>query len=367
MNEMSSRVSVLGHTWADVQARIGRRLGCSGTAARMIEDHPLKPGRVHRQVWRTGDRSQAVIVKRFTPERSRIERTALERWLPALQLADLAPDLLAVVGKPDADCLWHAYEDLGDGTLDVHDDQGVRDRGFLSSMQTPPEPDHLAAAVASLARLHRASANHPLLGEYRYWTGDLGGHFLVASVRDAIAALESLRPDCVTLSPHHLRTRQTLLSALQRLQAEARDRCAQLAAFGGPDCLLHGDFGVRNVVVGPDAVGRLIDWDHAGVGPASYDLSTFLLQLPPAERGAALERYREHRGCAAADWPDREIWNGLFDTAERARLANCVIWPVRSALDGDVEGAFADLTDIAAWFAALGPVLPAPQGEPNDP
>jgi thiamine kinase-like enzyme len=36
---------------------------------------------------------------------------------------------------------------------------------------------------------------------------------------------------------------------------------------------------------------RLIDWDHAGVGPASYDLSTFLLRFPPGRRKAILDLY----------------------------------------------------------------------------
>src|SRR2546430_11660755 len=50
---------------------------------------------------------------------------------------------------------------------------------------------------------------------------------------------------------------------------------------GGPDTLLHGDLGPKNIFValasdGPCA--RLVDWDHVGVGPAGYDVSTLLYQ-----------------------------------------------------------------------------------------
>ncbi|CAN7421281.1 phosphotransferase [Phenylobacterium sp. LjRoot219] len=355
--QRSPRISALDHTWIDVRARIGRGLGSAEGAAQLIEDHPVKPGRLHRQVWRTGELAQSVIVKRFTPEQSRVERLALERWLPALQLADLAPELLAVVGKPDAACVWHVYEDLSDGALKAAGDQGVRDRSLLPVTAAPPQPDRLAFALASLARLHRASASHPLLDEYCYWTRGLGGHFLLASVQGAIAALEALRPDRLALTPHRLQTRDALLAAVRRLQAEAADRCAQLAAFGGPDCLLHGDCGDGAAMIGADGVGRLITWRHAGVGPASFDLSALLGQLPKGERGAALERYRQERGCATADWPNPATWNALFDTAERSRLADGVIGPALSALDGEGDSAFIELAAIAARFEALQPLL----------
>jgi hypothetical protein len=58
--------------------------------------------------------------------------------------------------------------------------------------------------------------------------------------------------------------------------------------------LPHGDLGTPNAIVSHSAGGleaRLIDWDHAGMGPASYDLSTFLLRFPPGRRKAILDLY----------------------------------------------------------------------------
>src|SRR5207249_826009 len=80
--------------------------------------------------------------------------------------------------------------------------------------------------------------------------------------------------------------------------------------WGGPETLLHGDLWSINVFVIPTAHGprvRLIDWDHASVGPASYDLSTFLLRLPSQERSWVLEVYREEMSRAGWGLPPMPI------------------------------------------------------------
>ena len=56
---------------------------------------------------------------------------------------------------------------------------------------------------------------------------------------------------------------------------------------GGPELMLHGDLWTTNTFVQSTAEGpvaRLIDWEHAAVGPASYDLSTFLYRFAAADR-----------------------------------------------------------------------------------
>src|SRR5207247_1903938 len=72
---------------------------------------------------------------------------------------------------------------------------------------------------------------------------------------------------------------------------------------GRPEPLLHGDLWTINAFVehtpaGPRA--RLVDWDRVGVGPFSYDLSTFLFRFPPEQRPRILECYRQ--AVAAAGW-----------------------------------------------------------------
>lgn len=355
---MASRSFLPHEAETELRIRIGQLFA---GPAEIVEETPIKTRRVHRQVWRIGDGQRTFVLKRFEPERSCVERRAIERWLPALGMADAAPALFAVAAAADARSVWHVYEDLGDWTLDVDDraERIPRDRGFLAAMATPLDWPRLAAALARLAQLHEASAGHALLGECRYWTGDLGGCYLHHGVRDAIAALEALKQ----LSPLHLRTRDHLLDALSRLEDEAAERCAELEAFGGPDCLLHGDFGVRNAMAAPSEDGwsaRIIDWDHAGVGPASYDLSTLLLQIPQEQRAQALDAYCNLRRTPARTWPSIQTWNALFDTAERSRFANMAIWPALWAKDGERDSAFETLSAIASWFEALGPVLRCP-------
>ena len=115
-----------------------------------------------------------------------------------------------------------------------------------------------------IALLHARFASHAVLAECRSCAP-------TANVRDAVRALESLRGAD---------------AALTEEQAAPRTVSSQT--------LPHGDLGTPNAIVSNSDGGlepRLIDWDHAGVGPASYDLSTFLLRFPPGRRKAILDFY----------------------------------------------------------------------------
>src|SRR5204863_4900726 len=132
----------------------------------------------------------------------------------------------------------------------------------------------------------------------------------------------------VDLSSERLALRDCLLTRLQKLHAEQPARAEALAELGGPETLLHGDLWTTNTFVMPGANGpraRLIDWDHAAVGPASYDLSTFLLRFPSERRTQILDLYQE--AVAPAGWrlPPPAALNLLFETAEYARFANRII------------------------------------------
>src|SRR5256885_9944571 len=80
-------------------------------------------------------------------------------------------------------------------------------------------------------------------------------------------------------------------------------------------------------------MARHINWDHAAVGPVSYDLSTFLYRFPKPERPWILEAYR--RAVAPAGWhlPPTWLLNVVFETAEYARYANRIIWPAVALLE----------------------------------
>ncbi len=312
--------------------------------ARFLRAERLPPGQVLRLRFEVEGRSRGLVVKRLSPEKAHLERSAALRWLPRVGLAAQGPPLLATVAERAGRCTWFVYEDLGDCTLAMR----------------AANPACVRAAVELVAELHARFTGHALLGEARHLGRDLGVPFYSASVRDATRALEALARSA-SLEPEPRALCERLLARLAVLRAEEAERRALLEAWGGPETLLHGDLWTINVLVratARDIEARLIDWERAGVGPASYDLSAFLLRFPAPERAGILSTYEE-RSPGRRRGPERAEWNALFDTAERARLANAVLWRALAALDGHTDWPFQDLAGFEEAFAALGPVLPA--------
>jgi hypothetical protein len=250
-----------------------------------------------------------------------------------------------VAAERSGRCVWHLYEDLGERTLAAGD----------------ADPSQVAAAVAVIAQLHTRSAGHPLLPEWRVYGGDLGIAYYTANVRDAIGSLEALHSPAAELSPDRVALRDGLLERLYKLLDEQPYRAQVMAELGGPEVLLHGDLWTTNVLLCPTGNGlraRLIDWDHAGVGPISYDLSTFLYRFPPAARHWILDLYQD--AVARVGWrlPSALELNLLFDTAEQARLANRVMWAALALWKDRVEWGFDELAAFAHYLDVVTPVLP---------
>ena len=313
-----------------------------------LHDSPGRDGfvsfeRLKSRVYRlrlgaTGARGRSFVLKRFDPWLARRNELVARRWLPALGLGDRCPHLCVVAADRSGAWVWHVYEDIGDGAID------------------PENPDRpsVVAVVELLASLHTRAARHALLPGCRHIAGDLGAPYFAANVRDAIAVLEPLeqRP-----------LRDRLLQRLYRLRDEQAHRAQQLDALGGPDTLLHGDLWTTNTFVAPpldggEPVARLIDWDHAAVGPATYDLSTFLYRFAPSDRPWILEAYA--RAVAPSGWtlPAAPELNGLFETAEYARYANRIIWPAVALLEEGAAWGWDMLAEVERWFNAMTTVLP---------
>src|SRR6185369_2754349 len=102
---------------------------------------------------------------------------------------------------------------------------------------------------------------------------------------------------------------------------------------------------------------RLIDWDHAAVGPATYDLSTFLLRFPAEHRPWVLELYRQAVADAGWNLSDERDLNYLFETHEYARFANRIIWPAIALVQDRAEWGVEALAEIEQWFAEFRGVL----------
>lgn len=300
--------------------------------------------RVHRLRFEGEGGPRSVVVKRMGLPVAHRNALVLKRWLPAAGLSRIGPVLLGEAPLPAGGEVWHAYQDHGEWGLESGEHDAER----------------VEAAASAIAELHVRFAGHPLLGECRLWGGDLGIHFHVSSVQDAIHALAALDPPAAAVADEDGLLRDRLLARLRHLLKDAPRRARLLEDHGGPETLLHGDLWTKNVFVAPGPQGfeaRLIDWDHAAVGRVSYDLSTFLYRFPVERRAWVLEAYRRAVSGRGPSLPSPEIWNELCETAELARIANRLIWPAIGILDGGHWG-WEALREVERWFEALAPVLP---------
>jgi thiamine kinase-like enzyme len=328
----------------ELRAALHELFGGPGVAGRMIDRQRLKKW-VYRLRFVVRDQDRSLVIKFMDPEFAQRSQFIIKRWLPAVGLGAISPPLLAVAAERGGQCVWHVYEDLGDRTLDASD----------------PNLGHVAAAVELIAQLHTRFAGHPLLPECRRYGSDLGMYYFSSNVRDAIRGLELLRAPDIELSPEHMALRNRLLERLYKLLGEQVYRAQVMAEIGGPETLLHGDLWTTNIFVLPTTNGLwtlLIDWDRAGVGPISYDLSTFLLRFPTHQRLWILGLYRETIAHAGWHLPSARELNLLFETAESARYANRVIWPAIALLREHAEWGYDELAAVEQWFERLEPVLP---------
>ncbi len=292
---------------------------------------------------------RSFVAKRMELDNAQRNQLAIRRWLPAIGLGDNAPTLLGVAVARNGECAWHVYDDLGDRALDT----------------SHLDPQHVRTAVELIAQVHMRSAGHALLAECRLLGSDFGIDFYAANLRDAIRCLEALQQPAVELSAKNTALLDRLLARLRQLQDEQPARAQGLAEFDGPETLLHGDLWTTHVFVLPAVQGvhaRLVGWDHAGVGPISYDLSTFLLRFPPRYRLWILDLYRKAVRPAGWDLPSVGQLNALFETAEFARFANCIIWPAVALAHDRLGWGFDELDNVAQWFENWTSVLPEGPG-----
>jgi hypothetical protein len=323
----------------EVCAVVQDLLGANADSAQTMRLQRFQEG-VYRLRIGSETSRRSVILKRHEPSIAQRDRLAIERWLPKLGLGDRCAPLLAAAAERRGLWVWHVYEDLGSESLAV--------RRSRSSMQ---------AAIDLVATLHTRAARHSILPEVRRHSRDHGIDFFFTSVHDAIGALNGA---ACSLPRDAEVARVRLLGKLYDLLEDAPRRAQAMADVGGPDPLLHGDLWRENIFLTSNGDGiraQLIDWDHISVGPASYDLSTVVYRTPAEERRWVLERYREAVEAQGWKLPAVDELNLLFHTAESARCASCVPWPVIALKEGEEWGA-RHLVEIGQWFEALGPPLP---------
>ena len=297
-----------------------------------------------------GASCRSVVVKRLRAKRAQLERRVTGRWLPAAGMDGFGPPRRATIGEADGRHVWHVYDDLGAQGLDR------------------PEVDRasLEAAMDRLATLHASFAGHAVLPEPRFAAGDLGAYFYTNSVRDAARCAALLCPPAVDMSAEDEAVRDAVRAHLSQLLDDEPRRVRLLQEQAGPETLLHGDLTRANVFVlsgGEQPRVRLIDWDHVGVGPAGFDISTHVARYPAAQRAIVLERYAGAMADRGYPFHDDLDWELLVSTFEAGRLANQVIWVVLGILEGNGW----TFRELAAWRDALGAVLGVPHQPVADP
>jgi hypothetical protein len=304
----------------------------------------LKEHKVYRLGFEVGGADRTFVVKQMSLPRAVRNQLVATRWLPTGGLGGAGPVLLGVAAERNAECVWHIYEDFGDRTLNT----------------VNPDRSRVAAAIDLIAELHVGFAEHPLLPECRMHGKDMGITYYLTNIRDAIRGLESLQPPSVEVGCGELALRDRLLRRLYKLLGEGPDRARVMAEVGGPETLLHGDLWPENILAVPTPEGlrtRLIDWDATGVGPLTYDLSTFLYRFSAHHRPWILDRYQH--AVAPLGWhaPATRDLSLLLETAEISRIANCLIWPCIAAVQAQAGWEFDRLTEMETWFESVEPAL----------
>jgi len=308
---------------------LGRLSDGGRDPVRVVSTTVLGQG-VHRILLGRADRP-SVVVKRLRSTRARLEQRVTDRWLPGVGLDGLGPPRLSAVAEKDGSHVWHVYDDLGAHGLDRPDvDAGTVD-----------------LAMCRLADLHARFAGHLLLPEVRFAAGDLGVYFYTRSVRDAVATVDRMRPPRLVPSQEDAAIRDGVLARLQTLRDDEPAR-VRLLEGAGPETLVHGDLTRENVFV-LDGVVRLIDWDHVGVAPAAFDLSTHVAHYPAARRPLVVDRYSAAMAERGFPFRGDVDWDLLVRTFEAGRLANQLIWLATGILEG-TENTFERL---AEWGQAL--------------
>jgi chitin disaccharide deacetylase len=329
---------------AELRTALGQVLDAGVTPVACIEQSKLK-SRVHRLRFQVRGRVRSVVAKRLEPEVARRGELLVRRWLPAEGLEYAAPRLIASTPAAGG-WVWHVYEDLGEETLEHR-----------------PEGDRVDVALRLVARLHARFTSHALLEECRAVSEERGMAYFMRNVREAIAALEALRGPEAVGSATHAALRDRLLARLHRLEAETPVRSRAFADSGELETLLHGDLWTSNVVVTRSIRGlepKLLDWDRLGPGPASYDLSAFLLRFPRERRLGIMELIDRAIDSEGGRPLERQGLAMNLETAELSRYANRVIWPARAIAGGRLTAGYTELAEVERWFEALNPVLDFP-------
>ena len=278
---MSSAKQVVSNAFeSSASERLARFIAGQGIAG--LEITPLTPDASTRKYfripWKRGKAVAAVYPEPFDPEfHPYLDVTHLfldaEIPVPQIYAVDGAAGMIIQEDLGDQQ-LFQSYEDESEEQCDEYKEQAIK---LIAKIQAATDKAYQTHSIASRLAFDEAKLS---------WELDFFFEHFFGSFRQ-----ETLR---------HSETAE--------LKAELNDIAAELASV--PRVLCHRDYHAANLMVDRKRRLRVIDHQDARMGPASYDLVSFLLDRQPCS--PSLAELRTHR---------------LFFLEERRKLGLNVVDP----------------------------------------
>ena len=243
--------------------RLARFITQQGTASKEVI--PLTPDASTRKYYRIGWKKRtavaAVYPEPFDPEFHPyldVTRLFLDCGIPVPEIYAVDGNAGIIVQEDLGDRqLFHVYENESDEQCDEYKERAI---ALIAKIQNATERAYETQSISSRLAFDEAKLSWELDFFFDHYFGSLRG--------------ESLRH-----------------AEVAELKAELNDIAAELAAV--PRVLCHRDYHASNLMIDSRKRIRIVDHQDARMGPASYDLVSFLLdrQLCPP----SLAELRAHR------------------------------------------------------------------------
>ena len=243
--------------------RLARFITQQGIASKEVI--PLTPDASTRKYYRLGWKKRtavaAVYPEPFDPEFHPyldVTRLFLDCGIPVPEIYAVDGNAGIIVQEDLGDRqLFHVYENESDEQCDEYKERAI---ALIAKIQNATERAYETQSISSRLAFDEAKLSWELDFFFDHYFGSLRG--------------ESLRH-----------------AEVAELKAELNDIAAELAAV--PRVLCHRDYHASNLMIDSRKRIRIVDHQDARMGPASYDLVSFLLDRQPCP--PSLAELRAHR------------------------------------------------------------------------